>query len=623
MKAFFTLLFASLLCSANAQNLIDNGGFETYSALPNSVAQYYYAIGWTNCNGGGSPDYCHVNGSGMVKLPNCVFATLNPYEGNGIMGFALWHEGFLFREYVAHQLTNPLTAGVTYKVSFYLTTGYFNGGYGGSGSDQMSVAFSKNPLVQSGWNQISVTPQYVMGSVFYDSTWQQFSFQFTADSAYDYVTFGNFTDDNNSTIQFFQDAGIQTVYYFLDGIEIIPDSSSSSPDAFFISNDSLTCENSCLNFSDQSTNNPTSWQWSFPGGNPSSSALQNPTNICYYVAGTYDVTLIATNSAGSDTITLSSFITVNAAPTVTIVQSNDTLYSSAGNSYQWYTGGNPINGATDDFYVPSTEDFYSVVITDANGCTAADTIFFSLSPQTNFAASDTTICQKFCMDFFDQSGNNPTTWKWSFPGGVPSSSNQQNPTQICYNNPGVYDVTLITTNSFGSDTLVLTGYITVYSTPAFPTITVTGDILTSSYASSYQWQFNSADIPGATNQSYTATQTGYYTVIITDENGCVSSTTVYIEVTGVESVDGDFGFSVYPNPSNGDFIIQFSTELSGIEISIVMMNSLGQEVYSSVQKFSPGSTSPEIHLAGIAAGIYFIGLETKAEMGAKKILIIK
>ncbi len=395
---------------------------------------------------------------------------------------------------------------------------------------------------------------------------------------------------------------------------------SLPPSAAFTSNDSLFCANTCVDFFDFSLNNPTSWQWSFPGGSPSSSALQNPVNICYSTPGTYDVTLIVTNSFGSDTITLSSFITVNTAPTANISQSNDTLYSSAGNSYQWYTGGNAINGATNDFYVPSTEDFYSVVITDANGCTAADTIFFSLSPQTSFAASDTTICQKFCMDFFDQSGNNPSTWKWSFPGGVPSSSSQQNPTQICYNNPGVYDVTLITTNSFGSDTLVLAGYITVYSTPAFPTITVTGDILTSSYASSYQWQFNSVDIPGATNQSYTATETGYYTVIITDENGCVSSTTVFVEVTGVESIEDDFGFFVYPNPSNGNFTLEFSANISGV-VLIEVIDMLGQKIFASEEKIS-SATKKEIQLTNISNGIYFIRFQIGNDFVSRKIQII-
>ncbi len=389
--------------------------------------------------------------------------------------------------------------------------------------------------------------------------------------------------------------------------------------AFNVSDTSI-CEKYCVDFFDQSTGNPTAWQWSFPGGNPSASSLQNPSNICYSTSGTYNVTLIVTGSAGNDTLGESNFITVNAAPIASITQSNDTLYSSSGNSYQWYTGGNPINGATDDFYVPPTEDYYSVVITGVSGCTAADTVFFSLSPQTNFAASDTTICQKFCMDFFDQSGNNPVTWQWSFPGGVPSSSVQQDPTQICYNNPGVYDVTLITTNSYGSDTLVLQGYITVYSTPPLPTITDSGDVLTSSYASSYQWQFNSVDIPGATNQSYTATQTGFYTVIITDENGCVSSTTVYVEITGIENVTGDSGLSVYPNPSTGNFIIELPGQPTGKKLTIEVVTPLNQKIFSSTTTMDNPEEN-KINLTGIAAGVYFIIVTVEDTITMKKIII--
>ncbi len=401
--------------------------------------------------------------------------------------------------------------------------------------------------------------------------------------------------------------------------EYTPDAGCSFVVSNFSAADTSFCQNFCNDYFDLSTNSPTSWQWSFPGGNPSSSTLQNPSGICYAASGNYDVILIAGNSAGSDTIVISNFITVTPLPSVTIVQSNDTLYSSSGNSYQWYTGGNAINGATNDFYLPSTEDYYTVVITDANGCSASDTIFFSLTPQTSFAASDTTICQKFCMDFFDQSGNNPIGWQWSFPGGVPSSSAQQNPTQICYNNPGVYDVTLIATNAYGSDTLVLTGYITVYATPAFPTVTVNGYVLTSSYASSYQWQFNSVDIPGATNQSYTATQTGYYTVIITDENGCVSSTTVYVEITGIEKVRDDLGVSVYPNPSNGNFTLQFSKRITSEMISIDVINALGQTVFS-IEENNPTFMKP-IQLNGIAEGIYFIDVKSEDFYLRRKIII--
>jgi hypothetical protein len=183
-----------------------------------------------------------------------------------------------------------------------------------------------------------------------------------------------------------------------------------------------------------------------------------------------------------------------------------------------------------------------------------------LQPANVISASDTDVCEKFCVDFFDLSINNPTSWQWLFPGGTPASSTAQNPTNICYTAPGIFDVTLITTNATGSDTVVLIDYITVYDTPPFPTITQSGNILTSSPATSYQWQFNSIDIAAATNQAYTATQTGYYTVVITDSNGCKNLATVYVTITGMEELLASMHLSIYPNPSNGIFTVEWVSE---------------------------------------------------------------
>lgn len=63
-------------------------------------------------------------------------------------------------------------------------------------------------------------------------------------------------------------------------------------------------------FTDQSSQNPTSWSWSFPGGTPSSSSSRNP-SVVYNTAGVYSVTLTASNSAGSDSETKTNYITVN------------------------------------------------------------------------------------------------------------------------------------------------------------------------------------------------------------------------------------------------------------------------------------------------------------------------
>lgn len=64
-----------------------------------------------------------------------------------------------------------------------------------------------------------------------------------------------------------------------------------------------------VQFTDLSTNDPTSWSWTFEGGNPGTSASKNPL-VLYTVAGTYNVILSVSNDAGSDVLTIPDYITV-------------------------------------------------------------------------------------------------------------------------------------------------------------------------------------------------------------------------------------------------------------------------------------------------------------------------
>ncbi|MEO5673062.1 MAG: T9SS type A sorting domain-containing protein [Chitinophagales bacterium] len=242
---------------------------------------------------------------------------------------------------------------------------------------------------------------------------------------------------------------------------------------------------------------------------------------------------------------------------------------------------------------------------------------------TSFNASDTAICEKFCTSFFDSSTNNPIAWQWEFPGGSPTSSADKNPTGICYATPGTYDVTLITTSANGTDTLTLPDYITVNPTPPFPAITQVGYVLTSSPASTYQWQLNAADIPGATSQSYTVLQSGTYTVIIGDSNGCVNSTSKDVLITGIDVLNGGAGITIYPNPSSGNFTIEFSGATVTGDASIEVRNAIGQSVFYSNYKISSANRNMDIDLELAQSGIYFITIKTENDFVKKKMVVIK
>jgi hypothetical protein len=136
------------------------------------------------------------------------------------------------------------------------------------------------------------------------------------------------------------------------------------------------CPGTCLTFTNLS-NNGTAFQWSFPGATPDTSTAINPVNICYNSPGDYDVTLVASNAGGSDTLTLINFITVYPYPPAQgIVQSSDTLFANQGAiGYQWYINGNLVSGATDYFYVAAQSGNFNVVAIDSNGCEVEAVIF--------------------------------------------------------------------------------------------------------------------------------------------------------------------------------------------------------------------------------------------------------
>jgi subtilisin family serine protease len=94
----------------------------------------------------------------------------------------------------------------------------------------------------------------------------------------------------------------------------------------------------------------------------------------------------------------------------------------------------------------------------AVNCAAAT---LSLPPVADFIANQTTIIAGQNVTFTNLSTYNPTSYSWTFAGGTPGTSTAANPPAITYNTPGTYNVTLVATNSNGSDTELKTAYITV------------------------------------------------------------------------------------------------------------------------------------------------------------------
>ena len=158
---------------------------------------------------------------------------------------------------------------------------------------------------------------------------------------------------------------------------------ATAPDAAFTASATSIVKGNTVTFTDNSTESPTSWSWTFEGGTPATSTSQNPT-ITYNTIGIYDVTLTVTNGTGSDTETKTNYITVT----------------------------NSSSGSLD----------------------------------ADFVASSTSLVCYQSVTFTDMSAGTPTSWLWTFTNGFPATSTQQNPV-VYWKQQGGFSVSLTVTDA--------------------------------------------------------------------------------------------------------------------------------------------------------------------------------
>ncbi len=286
------------------------------------------------------------------------------------------------------------------------------------------------------------------------------------------------------------------------------------PVADFTSDVTVINVGGSVKFSDLSIHAPTGWQWSFPGGNPTTSTLQNPT-VLYNTLGTYPVTLVVTNGFGTDSITKTAYINVVSSinmcngPSVTSAP-NGQLYDSGGPNGDYVDNENcsllidpgcaiSITLSFTQFITESCCDFISVY----NGTSTNDPLLISISggtapspvtatsgtmfivwssdfsvtgngweaswtsvtgsgnpPVATFSTSNSNPPVGTPVQFTDQTTNLPLQWSWDFGDGQTATT--QNPTHA-YSTSGNFTVTLIGYNCISSDTTTST--ITVQGPP--------------------------------------------------------------------------------------------------------------------------------------------------------------
>ena len=277
----------------------------------------------------------------------------------------------------------------------------------------------------------------------------------------------------------------------------------------------------------------------------------------YTAAGTYDITLIVINSEGKDTLTKTDYITINQSET-------------------------PIPGFTTD----------------------KDSIYIDQDIQ-----------------FSDTSMGTPTSWNWTFEGGTPSTSDEQNPI-ITYSANGNYDVTLVVTNSVGNHSSIIKNKlitVSIWPNPEayFDAAPLSGvDPLevtftdTSKYAHIWLWDFGDDETSTEQNPTHTFIK-GTYTIslLVSNPSGENSITKSNLIIVDPNSLDEEIKhrLKVYPNPVTDVISVEFTNENSH-KINIEIYDFNGKLVKRVIPSINT-NIKQQINIESLDAGNYILKIK--------------
>ena len=310
-----------------------------------------------------------------------------------------------------------------------------------------------------------------------------------------------------------------------------------------------------VTFTDQSTNTPTSWSWSF--GDGGSSTAQNPLHT-YTSVGTYTVSLIATNAAGSSTA-YTRQITVqvegldadfsyspsspDADESITFTDTSD----GSPTAWEWDFDDNTVSYSQNPSHTYSAAGEYDVTLTVSKSGTTADSVTKTITvgtvtatptpgpkPTPSFSWSPTSPAVGESISFTDTStGTGIDEWKWDFDDIMDFTGNRystlQNPSHT-YENAGSYYVTLTVWNDAGSaiigntitvHTVTTSAQFSAYPSSGTAPLSVRFvDASSGSDIESYTWDFgNGQTYTGSSPPNIVYSSPGTYTVTLEIEDG--------------------------------------------------------------------------------------------------------
>ncbi|MCG3164995.1 MAG: hypothetical protein POELPBGB_00755 [Bacteroidia bacterium] len=179
---------------------------------------------------------------------------------------------------------------------------------------------------------------------------------------------------------------------------------------------------------------------------------------------------------------------------------------------------------------------------------------------------------------------------------------------------GIYTVQVTSNQGCGGNASSSPITVTVYP-GLFATVTAVGNTLnaTPADASNYQWYFNGNPIAGATNPTYTATQSGNYSVFIEDENGCSDMSSIVEFSVGINDDIYTQNLELFPNPGSGVFTVRGEFN-QNVDLFLNVTNVLGQQLMSDEIIRNTATLTRTVNIDEFANGVYFVRVRINDEV---------
>ncbi|MDQ3049273.1 MAG: PKD domain-containing protein [Bacteroidota bacterium] len=402
---------------------------------------------------------------------------------------------------------------------------------------------------------------------------------------------------------------------------------SYPPASAFTVNKRIVCPGNALQFTDYSTGSPTSWNWTFNGGNPSNSTLQNPL-VVYNNAGIYEVILTSTNANGTSTVTQTDFITITGSPSNPPATTGAnrcgpgvvslTAQGSGQGNLRWWDapgGGNLLSvGSTYSPFINTTTTYY--VDEDFPNGSSDFTGEFSnaVGAGAFFTANDIRglyfdVLQPVILNSVDVYSN--------------SAGNRTIEIIDSQGNTAV-DTTIFMPASPNTPLTVNLNLVIYPGTDYFIKCRGNVDLFRNSSGALYPYVSSLVNITGSN-----AGSPGYYYFFynwvyteVTCNTGRSSVTGADTCALGINDPDAGNYIEINPNPANGSFTLTYFAEIQA-EYTIRISNSLGQLVYEKKSMQHPGNKNELIDLSKYDAGVYQVVVSSPDLNATRKLVLQK